>query len=207
MDRPRIELPPGVSVAKRMLGDGWAYHFRDELLGEIGRVRVVAREDGASQLICETAGDPLDPVTARRAALFEPLGRMMVDGAAAAPATNGLPAPLPPPSVEPAGMVENRMIQCPRCLTFVARLVCAPTATDRGRFEDMARMLFPSYAEWPVPTWIIGPDLDDGGDPDLRPSDAMRVLPTRGAVERLSPAELNAQLAALQETHCGHVGR
>ena len=196
-----VELPAGVSVAKRALGGGWAYHFRDVKLGELGRIRVTDRGDGTSELVCETAGDPLDPMTARRAALFEPLGRA-VAGRMAGIVPAGAPGLPSRPYDEPRGMVENRMVLCPRCRAIVARLVCAPDAVDPGRFEDMARMLFPSFAEWPVPTWIIGPDADDGGDPDLRPSDVMRVLPSRRPVERLSPAELNRQLAELQASHC-----
>lgn len=175
------------------------FNFRHDVLGELGRIRTVDTAAGLGQLSCEVVGDPDDSMTAKRAAIFEPLGRAITDRMAEATGTEG--AASPTPTTEPVGVLENKLLQCRRCGAGVARLVFAPDATDPGRFDDHARMLFPTFADWPVPTWIIGPDRGHG-DPTQRPSDIMQVLPVRGPVRRLSPAQFNPQLDELQERHC-----
>ena len=59
---------------------GWhGLVFRHWGMGVLGRIRFQERPIGGSNLTCETAGDPADPMTAQRAALFEPLGRARAD--------------------------------------------------------------------------------------------------------------------------------
>ncbi|WP_186002952.1 hypothetical protein [Mycobacterium sp. KBS0706] len=81
-------------------------------------------------------------------------------------------SPPPPASAGPGLLLENKLLQCLRCGAGDGRLVFAPEATDLGRFEDYARMLYPTFAELDVPTWIIGPDLA-GGPPETRPAEIM----------------------------------
>ena len=202
-DDGRFELPADVSFAKERLDDGWAYVFRHRTLGLLGRLRVQDAGDGRCRVTCELAGDPSDPMTAKRAAVFQPLGLelaqrlesrtgTMPEGEAAPP------SPQPPPSRE---LVESQVIPCDRCGTVVAMLIFAPEATDLGQFEDYARKMFPEFARLDVPTWIIGPALGSGPPPD-RPADILRVWPTRAPVERLRPAEFNPVIERLATGHC-----
>src|SRR4051794_9375342 len=185
-----FRLPPEVSFAKERIGHGWAYVFRHQSLGVLGRIRLQDTGDGRSRVTCEVAGDPDDPMTARRAEVFKPLGLELarrlesrmgtVPEALAAP-----PPPQPPPSRE---VVESQGIPCDRCGTAVAMLIFAPEATDSGRLEDYARKMSPEYSRMDVPTWVIGPGLGEG-PPEDRPADILKVWPTRAPVERLRPAE------------------
>jgi len=69
-----INIPPDISYDKRSLPQGgWAFCFRHQTMGELGRVVVEDAPGGQCLLSCEIAGDPADPMTARRAALFQPL--------------------------------------------------------------------------------------------------------------------------------------
>src|SRR3954468_12336614 len=121
-NRDRFVLPPEVSFAKDRLGDGWAYVFRHRLLGVLGRLLVQDTGDGRCRVTCEVAGDPADPMTAKRAEVFRPLGLELahrlesrvgtVPAALAAP-----PAPPPSPSHE---LVESQVIPCDRCGTAAA---------------------------------------------------------------------------------------
>jgi hypothetical protein len=76
---PSIEkpfrLPPDIAIQKEALPDGTAYVFRHRKLGILGRIRIQERAAGGSHLVAEVAGDPADPMTTKRAALFEPLAR------------------------------------------------------------------------------------------------------------------------------------
>ncbi len=196
--RPTFVLPPDISFSKQAEGDGCSFYFRHAILGELGRIRVIPHTSGQSQLICEVSGDPADPMTAQRSAIFKPLTLRITD---LMPGASELPNPtLPPPSSRPGYIVENKMLQCPKCGAFVARLVFAPNATDPGRFEDYVRGLFSSFAKWPVPTWLIGPDLRPG-DPNS-PNAILQVLPERGPIQQLTPADLNPKLDALMAQHC-----
>src|SRR4051794_35876180 len=202
-DEARFELPPEVSLAKERLADGWAYVFRHRSLGLLGRILLQDTGDGRSRVTCELAGDPADPMTARRAEVFKPLGLELahrlesqmgsVPEALAAP-----PPPQPPPSRE---VVESQVIPCDRCGRVVAMLIFAPEATDPGRFEDCARKMFAEYSRMNVPTWVIGPSLGEG-PPEDRPAGILKVWPTRAPVERLRPAEFNPIIERLATGHC-----
>ncbi len=200
----RFRLPPDVSFDKRRLGDGWAYVFRHRTLGELGRVVLEDRQDGRCQVICEVAGDPGDPMTARRAEVFKPLGLELSARieAATGPVPASGPAAPPPRRPEPREVIESKHMQCPVCDAMVAMLIFAPDATDVGRFEDYARKMYPNYARLDLPTWIIGPALGEGPPMD-RPADILKVWPEREPMRRLRPAEFNPILDRLAAGHCG----
>ena len=147
------------------------------------------------------AGDPADPRTAERRAIFEPLGleisRQM--GQATGPYAGRQPVVPPAPPAEPTEVVESKIMQCRTCDAFVAMLVFAPGATDAGRFEDYARMMYPEYARRGLPTWIIGPALGPGPED---PADILEVWPTRKTLQRLTSGQFNPRLARLAERHC-----
>jgi len=48
--------------------------FRHRLLGEIGRILLQELGDGRCHISCEVVGDPSDPMTTQREAIFKPLG-------------------------------------------------------------------------------------------------------------------------------------
>ena len=50
--------------------------------------------------------------------------------------------------------------------------------------------MYPQYNCLDVPTWIIGPALDEGLLID-RPADVLKVWPTREPIQRLPPAQFN----------------
>lgn len=202
-DEGRFELPPEVSFARHRLGDGWAYVFRHRTLGDLGRILVQDNGDGHTRVSCELVGDPADPMTAKRAEVFKPLGLEITQRLESRTGTESeseaaLPPPQPPPNRE---LIESQVIPCERCGTVVAMLIFAPEATDPGRFEDYARRMYPEYTRLNVPTWIIGPALGNG-PPQDRPADILKVWPSRAPVECLQPAEFNPIIERLATEHC-----
>ena len=202
-DEGPFELPPEVSFARHRLGDGWAYVFRHRTLGDLGRLLVQDGGDGRCRVSCELAGDPADPMTAKRAEVFKPLGLELAGRLESRTGTvpESEAAPPPPPPSPSRELVESQVIPCDRCGTVVAMLIFAPEATDPGRFEDYARKMFPEYSRRDVPTWVIGPALGSG-PPEDRPADILEVWPTRAPVERLRPAEFNPTIERLATGHC-----
>jgi hypothetical protein len=203
-DKRAFQLPAGVSFEKQRLCGAWAYVFRHRTLGELGRILLQALDDRRCHLSYEVVGDPADPMTAQRLAIFKPLGlelarRMEMALGAAESAGEVEPPPRPSQAQE---VIESKLIPCERCRAVVAMLIFAPLATDTGRFEDYARKMYPQYTRLNVPAWVIGPAL--GAGPLIeRPADALKVWPAREPIERLRPAQLNAHVDQLARGHCG----
>jgi hypothetical protein len=197
-----FRLPPDITFDKQVLQNGMAYMFRHQMLGELGRLVLQEAIDGQTCIECEVVGDPADPMTAKRAAIMQPLGLELsrILGAPAG-APNIDPAKLPPRSPEPKEVIESQVIPCDRCGKVVAMLIFAPAAIDSGRFEDCARKMYTQYAALNVPTWIIGPALGSGPLMD-RPADMLKVWPKRESMQRLRPAEFNPMIEKFATRHC-----
>ena len=205
----RFELPAEVTMSKRLTPHGTAYVFRHHVLGQLGRVVLKDRPTGGCNVTCEVAGDPADPMTARRLEIFEPIGLGIVRqlGGDAHPRL-GASTPFRQRTPEPAGIAESKALLCDRCEAVVALLVFAPEAAgggESGHLEDVARLMYPHYSELGVPTWIIGPAaLNDiqSRPPEDVPSNVLQVWPIRGDLERLSSRQFNPRTQLLQRTHC-----
>ena len=201
-----VRLPPEITFDKRPLPrGGWSYDFRHRALGALGRILLQDLPGGrGTHISCEVAGDPADPRTAERRAIFEPLGleisRQM--GQVTGPYAGQQPPAPPMRPVEPTEVVESKLMQCRTCDAFVAMLVFAPGAADAGRFEDYARMMYPEYSQRGLPTWIIGPAIGPGPED---PADILQVWPTRKTLQRLTPGQFNPRLARFAERHCKRV--
>ena len=188
-------------MEKEILPDGAAYVFRHRDMGVLGRIRLHERGAGGSHLVCETAGDPADPATARRAAIFEPLGRAiaaMFPTDAAAVARGERP---PPPPFDPGQLVRSERITCVECGETVAYVTFAVDATDHGPLEDCARRMYSQHASWNLPAWIVGPVR--GSRTRARGvADVLPAWPVRGAVVAMTGDQFDAMLDDLVDRHC-----
>jgi len=194
-----LSLPPGISLSRERLPVGTAYVFRHVELGELGRMRVEGTPSGETCITCEVAGFEDDPMFARRREILEPLS---VEITRAIESIGGLgrSAPLPPVSRRPAGQVPAEEVHCEQCGTLVAFLIFADDATDLGRFEDYARLMFPHYSAHPVPAYIIGPEQGTG--PANYRAEIMKVWPERAPIEILTPAQFKPRIDTLVFGHC-----
>ena len=199
-----FQLPPDVSFEKQRLSNAWAYVFRHRLLGEIGRILLQELDDGRCHISCEVGGDPSDPMTTQRAAIFKPLGLELtrqMEAVMGRTREDVGSVDLPPRPPETKEVIESKLIPCERCGTVVAMLIFAPNATDAGHLEDYARKMYPHYNHLNVPTWIIGPALGEGPLID-RPADVLKVWPAREPIQRLPPAQFNSLLDHFVTRHC-----
>jgi hypothetical protein len=177
---------------------------RDRLLGEIGRILLQGLDDGRCHISCEVVGDPSDPMTTQRAAIFKPLGLELtrqMEAVMGRTREDVGSVDLPPRPPETKEVIESKLIPCERCGTVVAMLIFAPNATDAGHLEDYARKMYPHYNHLNVPTWIIGPALGEGPLID-RPADVLKVWPAREPIQRLPPAQFNSLLDQFVTRHC-----
>ena len=80
------------------------------MLGELGRILLQESDDGRCHISCEVVGDPSDPMTAQRTAIFKPLGlelsRQMEAAFGTTPEEAGPVAP-PPRLPEAKEVIES----------------------------------------------------------------------------------------------------
>ncbi|WP_199098349.1 hypothetical protein [Dyella sp. ASV21] len=153
---------------------------------------------GQTCVVTEIAGDEHEPMFATRRALLEPLS-MAIVGALESIGGPSRPPPLTAGSPVPAGVLRVEEVPCTRCGIQVALLVFAEGATDRGQFEDVARLMYPRFAATTVPTHLIGSAL--GPSPETYRAAIMQVWPQRAPVETLTPAQFWRRIHALIRGH------
>ena len=142
----QVQLPPGVSSQKERHASGWVYVFRHTELGQLGRILLQGRADGQTQVTSELAGEPDDPMTQKRAAIFKPLALELTKrmGAVLGDAgSGGWGDPPPRPPGTPI-TIPCEHVRCERCQAHVAMLIFAEQATDQGGLEDAARLMYPT---------------------------------------------------------------
>jgi hypothetical protein len=198
-----FQLPPGVSYTKGPLADGMAYVFRHHEPGLLGRLVLREIAAGNSHISLELAGDPTDPMTEKRAAIFQPPGLDLANRLEARTGGRGTMQGFTPPSPSPPSheVVESKMMQCERCDAGVALLIFADRATDHGGLEDYARKMYAQVKQVNLPTYVIGPPVGDEPLPE-RPADILKIWPEREPLRRLRPDEFNPILEALARAHC-----
>ncbi len=198
-----FQLRPDVSFNKEQLSYGWAYVFRHKTLGYLGRIVLQSRPDGQTHVTSEVAGDPDDPMTAKRAAIFTSLSTTLTRQLDMATGGTGQArqAALPPRPAEPQHQVASKHIECEQCGAMVALLIFADHATDQGGLEDYARLMHIHVKRFNVPTWVIGPQTGQEPEPE-RPADILKIWPQREPIQHLRPDEFNPLLDPLIQGHC-----
>lgn len=196
-----LKLPPHVSFHRDHLPDGIAYVFRHTELGELGRLCVTGTASGETSVVTEIAGDEREAMFARRRDLLEPLSLQIVEALESirGPSTTP-PPPLTARSSMPGGTLPVEEVRCDRCGARVALLVFADGATDRGRFEDVARQMYPHYADTTAPTYVIGPE--QGSTPSNFRAAIMKVWPQREPITTFTPDQFRSRITQLLTGHC-----
>jgi hypothetical protein len=195
-----FQLPPNITINRQMVGKGFAYVFRDETLGEIGRLVLEGTPNGETHISSEVAGELADPMTPKRLEMFEPLGKELT-GILEMMLGKGREAPLAVRERQDMGQVACEESRCETCGEIVAFLIFAEGATTTGLFEDYARLMYMHYTKHNVPTYIIGPELGEG-PLEYRAANILKVWPQRGPMEQLRPDEFNPRIHALVTNHC-----
>ena len=199
-----FNLPSDISYRQEQLPNGAAFIFRHSKLGDLGRILLQERSDGPTQILCEVVGDPDDPMTSKRRAIFEPIGRGLSEqldralGGRAASVDNQDPhfTQQPPKSIE---KIASKLIPCLKCGRPAALLIFADHAQDLGGLEDYARLMYSKIVELNVPTWVIAPPEGTGRD---AAANILKTYPEREPICKLTPDEFNERLDRIIAVHC-----
>lgn len=139
-------------------------------------------------------GDPDDPMTAKRAAIFKPIGIELSNelDAALGGKAQGNPTFVesPPKSLE---KIASKIIPCPKSGRPAALLIFADYAEDVGGLEDYARLMYSNIVELDVPTWVIAPPEGTGRN---AAANILKVHPKREPVCKLTQQRVQSKVRA-----------
>lgn len=199
-----FQLPPNISSKKIRLPNCWAYVFRHTELGEIGRILLSETSNGKTIATAEITGFPEDPMTAKRRAVFEPIGKDLIDAFGKAMGNLGSsvsnPRKLPPPGPTYKKGIASKMFQCEKCGVNVGLLVFSE-GNEIDFLEDAARMMYQEIKRHNVPTWIVG-EISGEGNPMKNRAKILKVHPKRETIFEASPEEFDPIIDSLEQGHC-----
>lgn len=196
-----LSLPADVTYSKEQSTDGYAYSFRHETLGELGRVVVQERPDGQCQISGTVAGDQADPITDARLSIIQPITEQISDALQTELGPGVMAEPeIPPQLPGDQSIVESQRIPCDRCGKDAALLIFAAGASDIAGIEDYARKMYAHYAEINVSTWIIGAPL--GVPSPTTPAQILKVWPEREPIVAMGADVFNVLLDEVLDSHC-----
>ena len=186
-----FSLPPEISYTSKLLGyNKFAFIFRHNTLGEIGRLIVLPKSYG-SEIIYEVPGEPDDPMTTKRHEIFNPIAKSIIkisDQLFGKDVANNNFS-VSKTSTESA-IIKAEIIPCDICGATIVAKVFASDAYTIDRLEDYARLAFSKIKELNVPTWIIGAEL------------VLKVWPKRESARIILQPELHNIWAQLKKNHC-----
>ena len=201
LDFPK--LPKGITFKKELLRsndrDIWGYTFRDEKIGELGRILFLP-VGNETQLVAEVTGSHDDPLTKKRKELFEPISREIIDKMGLACGGGNTPIQ---PYESPKRCIESRVFPCETCNKVTSMLIFADNATTTNDLENYARMMQEKITELKVPTWIIGDESENivNGE-DLRKSLVMKISKKKRETRIMIPDEIMDEVDSLMDNHC-----
>lgn len=198
-----FSLPEGVTMQKTILPDGrFAYIFRHNKLGDLGRMLILPHSSGQSQFLFEAAGEPDDPMTEKRKAILMPISENILSKMAAI-CGQGVGEPEPFETHKEQRQIPVKIMQCKKCDMPVAQMIIAIDANTQDGLEDYARIAYPKLKELNVPAWVVGEESEVMVNGELAGEAlVMKVWPTREAPYISSSTTLNAQFDELENTHC-----
>lgn len=200
----KFSLPHNVKSHKHLLPNGtMSYVFRHDELGELGRILIVPH--GTQSQICyEVVGEPGDPMTKKRQAIFEPISKEFA-GIMTSICGNGEGTPGPYISPKEKQMIKSMVYPCSTCKTITAMLIFAGDADTKARLEDYARIMYSKIIKLNVPTWIVGIETANiVNGKDLRKSLVLKAHPKRKEASIMTPDQLMDVVDELMKTHCNN---
>jgi hypothetical protein len=192
-------VPDGMTYTKSEDSLGIVYEFRNQELGTLGQIVIRDVGLGEKRVSCLIAEDPHDPIAKKRKDIFKDFGLDLAERMARS--INTKPAPMLPTS-RPRKMIQSKMMTCEKCNAGVAYLIFAVDAMDIREMKEYARSMMDEFRRHNLPTWVIGPMLEDGGPIENAPAPIMKIWPEQEAVKEMRPNEFNSITGKLADAHC-----
>lgn len=131
-----FKLPKSVTVKKEYSYEGYLIHiFRHDLLGDLGRIVIIPNSNTKTNIHCEIAGDPDDPMTKRRQKIFEPIAREITE--AMDEILGKSYEAVDEYNIQNEGsLIPSKVFPCPKCNEVTAMMLFDDNATIQSELQQ-----------------------------------------------------------------------
>lgn len=196
-----FKLPPNVACHKKEIRSGEvSYTFCHAQWGELGRIDVVPKGQQSQINSYVTAGDPEDPLSEVRLALFRTIA-LDFNNELERKHGKGVAVSKTPDLPQNKKVIESKVMVCETCDVPVAMLIFAPDAYASDELENYARMMYSNTKKLNLPTWVIGAEEEIVPDKEGMAL-ILKAWPDREPARKISSLVFEPMLNKLQTRHC-----
>ena len=160
-----FNLPEGVSFEKKPFKNTYAYYFKHESLGALGRILIEPYKNNKSIIKSELApSDPSDPRKSLREDVFGEVSDTVNTAMTSILGDGGrLPQGFEHKvEAEKREYIQNKLCQCEACDKPIHFLIFAPEAKTYSDFIDVKRKMFGPLNQFNLPSFVLGIPDDEG---------------------------------------------
>jgi hypothetical protein len=198
-----FDIPDGIQFEKTHSDNGdWYYTVRHDVLGELGRLHVLPKGNGALRFLVEVLGDPDEFIEEQRQDILEPIVDKVLTVLKRAF------------DCETDDFGKNRLasagceeILCTHCGAIVALVICVDGVVGPDELADSAQFFSKRIAKRNVPVWALGNITEFRmGSYVTTKFLALKLWPNRVKAKEMLSIRLKAKLDKLMQEHCANRG-
>jgi hypothetical protein len=197
-----FDIPDGIQFEKKHSDKGdWYYTVRHDVLGELGRLHVLPKGNGALRFLVEVLNDSNELVEQQRQDILEPIVDKVLAVLKRAFDCEMDDFEKNHPTSASAGCEE---IVCTHCGAIVALVICVAGVVGPDELAEGAEFFSKRIAKCNVPTWALGNITEFRmGSYVTTKFLALKLWPNRVKAKEMLSIRLKAKLGILMQEHCG----
>jgi hypothetical protein len=200
--REGFSLPSEISSRKEILDEGvYAFVFRHNELGDLGRILVFPHPNGESQFNSEVLGDKDDPMIHKRREIFEPIANDIIERISSQ-MSEGTGQTVPNPYNQ-RQMIPSTVFPCDKCGQIVGMMVVDQEAFTKADLETLATLMYTTAREQNIPTWVVGheKEITLNGE-KMSESLMMKIYPQKEEPKIMTSKDFDIMIDILINNHC-----
>jgi hypothetical protein len=200
-----FDIPDEVQFEKTHSDNGdWYYTVRHDVLGEIGRLHVLSKGNGALRFLVEVLDDSNELIERQRQDILEPIVEKVLAVLRRAFHYEEDDFEKNHPTSASAGCEE---ILCTHCGAIVALVICVAGVVGSDELAENAEFFSKRIAKCNVPTWALGNITEFRMGSYLTTKFlALKLWPNRVKAKEMLSISLKAKLDKLMQGHCANRG-
>ena len=198
-----FDIPDEIQFEKTHSDNGdWYYTVRHDVLGELGRLHVLRKGNGALRFLVEVLGDPDEFIEEQRQDILEPIVENVLAALRQAlhyetdDFGNNTPA-----------TVGCEEIVCTHCGAIVALVICVDGVVGPDELAESSQFFSKRITKYNVPTWVLGNITEFRmGSYVTTKFLILKLWPNRVKAKEMLSISLKAKLDKLMQEHCAKRG-
>lgn len=197
-----FDIPAEIQFEKTHSDNGdWYYTVRHDVLGEIGRLHVLRKGNGALRFLVEVLDDSNEFIERQRQDILEPIVDKVLAALKRAFHYEEDDFEKKHLTSASAGCEE---ILCTHCGALVALVICVDGVVGPDELAEGAEFFSKRIAKCNVPTWALGNITEFRmGSYVTTKFLALKLWPNRVKAKEMLSIRLKAKLDKLMQEHCG----